>query len=61
MLALELEKGVLSGHQWRFQTSPAYECHKSAVEAFDRWFPPKEKGYQYSQEIFSIALRSFLR
>ena len=31
------------------------------VEAFDKGFPPKEKGYQYSQEIFAIAVRSFLR
>ncbi len=61
LLALELEKGVLSGHQWRFQTSPVYEYTESAVEDFDKRFPPKEKGYQYSQEIFSIALRSFVR
>ena len=61
LLALELGKGVLSGHQWRFQTSPVYEYTESAVEDFDKRFPPKEKGYQYSQEIFSIALRSFVR
>ena len=61
LLALELEQGVLSGHRWRFQTSPVYECDESAVEDFDKRFPPKEKGYQYSQEIFSIALRSFVR
>ena len=61
LLALEFEKGILSGHQWRFQTSPVYECHESDVEDFDKRFPPKAKGYQYSQEIFSIALRAFLR
>ena len=61
LLALELEKGVLSEHQWRFQTSLVYECNESDVEDFDERFPPKEKGYQYSQEIFSIAFRSFLR
>jgi len=61
LLALELEKGVLSGHQWRFQTSPVYECDESAVADFDQQFPLKEKGHQYSQEIFSIAFRSFLR
>jgi len=61
MLALELDPGVLSGRQWRFQTSPVYECDGSDVEDLDKRFPPKEKGYQYSQEIFSIAFRSFLR
>ena len=61
LLALELEKGVLAGHRWRFQTSPVFECDEHDVEEFDKRFPPEEKGYQYSQEIFSIAVRSFLR
>ncbi len=61
LLALELEKGVLAGHRWRFQTSPVFECDERDVEEFDKRFPPKEKGYHYSQEIFSIAVRSFLR
>ena len=61
LLALELAPGLLSGRQWRLQISPAYECNESDVEDFDRGFPPKAKGYQYSQEIFAIAVRSFLR
>jgi len=61
LLALELAPGLLAGQHWRLQISPAYECSESAVEAFDSGFPPKEKRYQYSQDIFSIAVRSFLR
>ena len=61
LLALELTPGLLAGRQWRLQISPAYECGESEVEEFDRGFPPKEKGYQSSQEIFAIAVRSFLR
>lgn len=61
LLALELAPGVLAGQQWRLQISPAYECSESDVEAFDGGFPPKEKGHQCSQEIFAIAVRSFLR
>jgi len=61
LLALELTPGLLAGQHWRLQISPAYECSESAVEAFDGGFPPKEKRYQCSQEIFSIAVRSFLR
>ena len=61
LLALELERGVLSGQHWRLQISPVYECCENDVEDFDKRFPPKEKGYQCSQEIFSIAVRSFLR
>ena len=61
LLALELTPGVLAGRQWRLQISPAYECSENEVEDFDSGFPPKAKGYQVSQEIFAIAVRSFLR
>ena len=61
LLALELAPGLLAGHHWKLQISPAYECSESEVEAFDSGFPPKEKGYQCSQEIFAIEVRSFLR
>jgi predicted N-acetyltransferase YhbS len=61
LLALELAPGVLAGRHWRLQISPAYVCGECEVEAFDRGFPPKAKGYQYSQEIFAIEVRSFLR
>jgi hypothetical protein len=56
-----LTPGVLAGQHWRLQISPAYECSESEIEAFDRRFPPKEKGYHTSQEIFAIEARSFLR
>lgn len=58
LLALELASGLLAGQHWRLQISPAYECSKSEVAAFDSGFPPKEKAHQYSQDIFSIAVRS---
>jgi putative acetyltransferase len=61
LLALELVQGVLAGHHWSFQTSPVCECNERDVEEYDQRFPPKEKGYQHSQEIFSINVRSFLR
>ena len=61
LLVLELAPGLLAGCHWKLQISAAYECGESEVEAFDSGFPPKEKTYQYSQEIFSIAVRSFLR
>jgi predicted N-acetyltransferase YhbS len=61
LLALELTPGLLAGQHWRLQISPAYECAESEVEAFDSGFPPKDKGYHTSQEIFAIEARSFLR
>jgi len=61
LLALKLAPGLLAGRHWRLQISPAYECSESEVEAFDRGFPPKAKAHQPSQEVFAIAVRSFLR
>ena len=34
---------------------------KGAHGNYDSEFPPKEKAYQCSQEIFAIAVRPFLR
>jgi len=61
LLALELAGDVLSGNHWRFRTSPVFVCDESDAEDFEKRFPAKAKGYQYSQAIFSIAYRSFLR
>lgn len=61
MLALELLPGALAGRRWKYRYSPVYELDEAAAEAFDRDFPPREKAYQYSQEIFSIAFRSYVR
>jgi len=61
MLALELEAGALSGHAWKYRYSPVYEFDEKDAEAFDLGFEKKDKGYQYSQEIYSIAIRSYVR
>ena len=61
MLALELSAGALAGRQWKYRYSLAYEFDENDAEAFEQGFPPKEKGYQYSQEIFSIAFRSYVK
>ncbi len=61
LLALELKQGVLAGHHWKLHISPAYECSESDVADFDKRFPPKEKAYRCSQEIFAIAVRAVLQ
>jgi predicted N-acetyltransferase YhbS len=61
LLALELAPGLLAGQHWKLRISPTYECGESEVDAFDSGFPPKEKEYHYTQEIFAIEVRSFLR
>ncbi len=61
MLALELDEGALAGHQWKYRYSPVYEIDEKAADEYDHRFVNKEKGYQYTQEIFSIAIRSYVK
>jgi len=61
MLALELEEGVLAGHKWKYRYSDVYEINAKDAEEYDRSFVKKEKEYRYSQEIFSIAFRAFVK
>ena len=61
MLALELEEGALAGHPWKYRYSAVYEIDEKDAEEFDHGFEKKEKGYHYSQEIFSIAFRSYVK
>ncbi len=68
MLALELVPGALAseaggggGHVWKYRYSDVYHVDEAAVEAFDQGFAPLEKAYRYTQDIFSINIRSYLR
>jgi putative acetyltransferase len=60
LLALELEKGILEGYNWKCLMSNVYETEKSNFEEYDATFDFKEKEYKYSQEEFSIAIRAYL-
>jgi putative acetyltransferase len=61
MLSLELEEGVLAGHRWKYRYSGVYEINEKDADEYDNSFEKKEKGYRYSQEIFSIAFRSYVK
>jgi len=61
MLALELEEGALAGHSWKFRYSTVYEIDEKEVAEYDQRFEQKEKGFRYTQEIFSIAIRSYVK
>jgi len=61
MLVLELEKNAFDNRHWKFQYSSVCNIDKNEAEKFDKNFPKKEKKVQYSQEIFSISIRSFLK
>lgn len=61
MLSLELEEGALAGHKWKYRYSGVYEINEKDADEYDNSFEKKEKGYRYSQEIFSIAFRSYVK
>ncbi len=59
LLVLELRQGFFaSSRQWKFQTSEVYEFDAAQVEVYDARFPPKEKKYQYSQDLFAMLVRA---
>ncbi len=61
MLALELEGNAFSGHNWKFKYSDVYNIDEKEAGEFDKSFSRKEKSYQPSQDIFSIAFRAYLK
>lgn len=61
LLALELEPHGFDGAPWQIVQSSVYEVDQSKVAAFDAQFTPKEKGYSYTQELFSIAIHSYVK
>ncbi len=61
LLALELEEQALEGHQWKFKYSDVFTINEEEADNFDSTFESKEKGYQYSQDIFSIAFRAYIK
>ncbi len=60
LLVKELEEGVFDGRRWYYHPSDVdAPCDdEEAVERFDALFPPKEKGWQPSQEEFWIHSHS---
>lgn len=58
LLVKELKEGTLSGNSWLFEESKAFEFDEAAAVEFDRQFPPMDKGYKPSQELFYIYSRS---
>lgn len=61
LLVLELKPGFFGQKHWKAKQSDVFQFdHEKAVE-FDKRFREKEKKVQYSQEIFKIHIRSFLR
>jgi predicted N-acetyltransferase YhbS len=61
LLVLELQEGFFGRKKWKLQQSDVFSFDEEKVLEFDRKFPAKEMKYQYSQEIFKINIRAYLR
>jgi len=61
LLVLELQKGFFGNKKWKAKQSDVFVFDQEKVHEFDKQFPQKEKKYQYSQEIFKMLIRSYLK
>lgn len=61
LLVLELEAGRLGEGPWKFQESDVYNVDKSKIDEYDKRFPVREKKSHYSQALFSVMCRAFVR
>lgn len=61
LLVLELQPGFFGNKEWKAKQSDVFLFdHEKAIE-FDKKFKEKEKKIQYSQELFKIQIRAFLK
>ena len=61
LLVLEIQPGFFGKKEWKAKQSDVFIFdHEKAIE-FDKKFKEKEKKIQYSQELFNIQIRSFLK
>jgi predicted N-acetyltransferase YhbS len=61
LLVLELQPGFFGKKEWKAKQSDVFIFdHEKAIE-FDKKFKEKEKKFQYSQELFKMQIRSFLK
>lgn len=61
LLVLELTPGFFGKKKWNSKQTDAFNIkHEEAME-FDKRFKRKEKKHHYSQELFKINIRAYLR
>ena len=61
LLVLELQPGFFGNKEWKAKQSDVFIFDHEKVIEFDKQFKEKEKKIQYSQEIFKMQIRSFLK
>jgi hypothetical protein len=61
LLVLELQPGFFGNKKWKIKQSDVFNLDQDKVNEFDKMFREKEKEYQYSQELFKINIRAYLK
>lgn len=61
LLVLEIKNGFFDNKHWKAKQSDVFKYNPDEALEYDKKFEEKERKYQYSQEIFKIQIRSFLR
>ncbi len=61
LLVLELQPGFFGSKIWQAKQSDAFILDQEKVKEFDKSFKEKEKKYKYSQELFKINIRAYLK
>ncbi len=61
LLVLELQPGFFGKKKWKAKQSSVFEFNPQEVIEFDKQFPEKEKKHLYSQELFKMNIRAFLK
>ncbi|HNY22695.1 MAG TPA: N-acetyltransferase [Treponemataceae bacterium] len=61
LLVLELQPGFFGSKNWKAKQSDVFQFDPQKAKEFDARFPPKEKKTHYSQELFKMLIRSFLK
>ena len=61
LLVLELQPGFFGDRQWKIKQSDVFEFDQKKAIEFDKGFPDREKKCKYSQELFKMNIRAFLK
>jgi predicted N-acetyltransferase YhbS len=61
LLILELQPGFFGKKSWKLRQSDVFQLDHEAAAEFDKRFEEKEKKAHYSQELFKMQVRSYLR
>lgn len=61
LLVFELQPGFFGDKKWKIKQSDAFDLDQDKAKEFDKRFKEKEKKYQYSQELFKMNIRAYLK